>query len=49
VVVTRQHERSEVAFQRLDDVWTLLNDTAEFNRYVGDVLRGYLADGGAGR
>ena len=45
VVVTQVRDGEVVAYQRLDDVWTLMKDPPAFNRYVGDAIRGYLADG----
>ena len=44
VVVTQQSHGKEVAYRRLDEVWTLMKDPPAFNRYVGDVIRGYLTD-----
>jgi len=45
VVVTHLRDGEEVAYQRLDEVWTLMKDPPAFNRYVGDAIRGYLAVG----
>ena len=44
VVVAKQVEGKEVAYQRLDEVWTLMKKPPAFNRHVGDVIRGYLTD-----
>ena len=45
VVVTHVCNGEEVAYQRLDEVWTLMKDPPAFNRYVGDAIRGYLTEG----
>ena len=42
VVVAQVRDGEEVAYQRLDEVWTLMKDPPAFNRYVGDAIRGYL-------
>ena len=48
VVVTRQREGRDVGHRRLDEVWTLINDPPAFDRLVGDAVRTYLTDEGAG-
>jgi hypothetical protein len=42
VVVVKERDGKDVAFKRLDDVWTLVGKPAEFRAYVGGVLRDYL-------
>jgi hypothetical protein len=42
VVVVRERDGKDVAFKRLDDVWTQVDKPAEFRAYVGGVLREYL-------
>ena len=43
VVVVRIRGGKEVAFQRLDEVWTLVDKPDAFATYVGDAVREYLA------
>lgn len=47
VVVTHLRDGEEVAYQRLDEVWTLMKDPPAFNRYVGGAIREYLTAGEA--
>jgi len=47
VVVAHIRNEKEVAYQRLDEVWTRMKDPPAFNRYVGDAVREYLAAGEA--
>ena len=42
VVVVRIRDGKEVAFQRLDEVWTLVDKPDAFAKYVGDAIRAYL-------
>ena len=42
VVVAGFRDGKETGYQRLDEVWTLLNDPAAFERYVGDAIRKVL-------
>jgi hypothetical protein len=42
VVVVKERDGKDVAFKRLDDVWTQVDKPAEFRAYVGGVLREYL-------
>jgi hypothetical protein len=38
VVVVQIREGKETAFKRLDEVWTLMEDKAAFDKYVGDAI-----------
>jgi hypothetical protein len=42
VVVAGFRDGKETGYQRLDEVWTLLNDPAAFEKYVGDAIRKVL-------
>ncbi len=42
VVVAGIRDGRETGYQRLDDVWTLLNDPPAFEKYVGDAIRKVL-------
>jgi hypothetical protein len=42
VVVVEVHDGKDVAFKRLDDVWTQVDKPAEFRAYVGGAIREYL-------
>jgi hypothetical protein len=42
VVVARQVNGNEAEFQRLDDVWTLVDKPAEFKEYIAGAIRKYL-------
>lgn len=44
VVVSKIQDGKEVAFQRLDDVWTLHDKPEQFKRYVEDVINTYLKE-----
>lgn len=44
VVVARMRGETVLDYQRLDGVWTLLGKPDQFNAYVGDAIRGYLAE-----
>ena len=46
VVVARIENGNIVEFERLDDVWTLMNDQGAFNEYIGNVVDIYLKDEG---
>jgi hypothetical protein len=45
VVVAHVRDGEEVAYQRLDEIWTLMMDPPAFNRYVGDAIRVYFSAG----
>ncbi|MDT8389466.1 MAG: nitrophenyl compound nitroreductase subunit ArsF family protein [Lentisphaeria bacterium] len=47
VVVAKMRGETVLDYQRLDEVWTLLNDVAKFNTYVSDAIRAYLPDADA--
>jgi hypothetical protein len=42
VVVVRVQDGKDMAFKRLDDVWTLVNKPDAFRAYVGGAIRAYL-------
>jgi len=42
VVVVYVRDGKDVAFKRLDDVWTLVNKPDAFRAYVGGAIRAYL-------
>lgn len=42
VVVVQIRNGIETGYKRLDEVWTLLNDRAAFNKYVGDAIIYFL-------
>jgi hypothetical protein len=42
VVVADTRDGRVMDYQRLDEVWTLLDDPEAFNRYIGDAIDGYL-------
>ena len=44
VLVVRLRDGRETGFERLDEVWTLLNDPPAFAKYVGDAVRAALSD-----
>jgi len=44
VVVAKIQAGKEVAYQRLDDVWTLYDKPEQFKRYVEDVVNTYLKE-----
>lgn len=44
VVVAKIEHGKEVAFQRLDDVWTLYDKPEQFKRYVEDAINMYLKE-----
>lgn len=44
VVVAKIQDGKEVAFQRLDDVWTLYDKPEQLKRYVEDVINTYLKE-----
>lgn len=46
VVVVKMRGGREVAFKRLDEVWTKVADADAFARYVGDAIRGMMKGGG---
>ena len=48
VVVAKMRGETVLDYQRLDEVWTLLKDSSQFNTYVGDAIRSYLPDAGKG-
>ena len=43
LVVAGFRDGKETGYQRLDEVWTLLNDPPAFERYVGDSIRKVLS------
>ena len=47
VVVVKVRGGREVAFKRLDEVWTKVNDADAFSRYVGGAVREMLAGDGS--
>ena len=42
VVVARQSAGKVIEFQRLDEVWTLVDKPAEFKEYIATAIREYL-------
>jgi hypothetical protein len=48
VVVARMKGDIAIAFKRLDDVWTLMNDPPAFNAYVSTAIQSLLAEAGNG-
>ncbi len=42
VVVVQIRDGIETGYKRLDEVWTLLNDRAAFNKYISDALNELL-------
>jgi hypothetical protein len=44
VIVVGVRDGKETGYQRLDGVWTLLNDPPAFEKYVGDAIRKVLPD-----
>jgi hypothetical protein len=44
-VVAKIEDGRETEFQRLDDTWTLYQKPAEFNAYVGKVIKQYMGEG----
>jgi hypothetical protein len=48
VVVAEMKDGVVTDYKRLDEVWTLMQDTAAFNAYISAAIDGYLKkDGGA--
>jgi hypothetical protein len=48
VVVAEMKDGVVTGYKRLDEVWTLMQDTAAFNAYISAAIDGYLKkDGGA--
>ncbi|MBM4062631.1 MAG: hypothetical protein FJ265_16270 [Planctomycetes bacterium] len=45
VVVVRRQAGADVAWQRLDDVWTLVHEETEFRTYLRDAVQKALAGG----
>jgi len=45
VVVAKIEDGRETEFQRLDDTWTLYQKPAEFNAYVGKLIKLYMGEG----
>jgi hypothetical protein len=44
VVVAQQVKGKETEFQRLDEVWTLIDKPAEFKAYIAGAIRKYAGD-----
>jgi len=44
IVVAKIQDDKEVAFQRLDDVWTLYDKPEQFKRYLENVVNAYLRE-----
>jgi len=42
VVIVQIRDGKETGYKRLDEVWTLMNDPAAFNNYVGDAITRFL-------
>ena len=43
VVLAKLKDGQDLRFQVLEDVWTLVDERPQFDKYVGDAIRGYLA------
>jgi len=48
VVVAKMRGESVLDYQRLDGVWTLLDDIPQFNTYVSNAIRAYLSETAGG-
>ncbi|MDF3130082.1 nitrophenyl compound nitroreductase subunit ArsF family protein [Kiritimatiellaeota bacterium B1221] len=48
VVVVEMEDGEVLDYQRLDEVWTLMNDPGEFNQYIRQAIDGYLEGQGGG-
>lgn len=46
VVVAEMKDGAILDFKRLDEVWTLMQDTAAFNAYISNAIDGYLEKSG---
>jgi len=44
IVVAKIQDGREVAFQRLDDVWTLYDKPEQFKRYIENVVNAYVTE-----
>lgn len=48
VVVAKMRGEKVLAYQRLDEVWTLMDNPVKFNDYVGGAIRAYLPEAAKG-
>jgi hypothetical protein len=45
LVIVKIVDGKEVQFQRMDEVWTKVNNPEEFKRYVDEMVQKYLGEG----